>query len=102
MDYPALINSSLSHACHTLTWKTIKSDKLKVIISFFATSREIISTKMHSIDGRFVLGPSDTLFAGLYVCSFQPGNFTGWGSEGVKVKEILQCFVVCTTHSPLY
>ena len=29
-------------------------------------------------------GPSDILFVGLYVCTFQPGNFTGWGSEGVN------------------
>ena len=33
---------------------------------------------------RFVLGPSNILFAGVYVCSFQPGYFTGWGSVGVK------------------
>ena len=24
------------------------------------------------------------LFAGVYVCTFQPENFTGWDSEGVK------------------
>ena len=24
------------------------------------------------------------LDAGVYVCTFQPGSFTGWGSEGVK------------------
>ena len=24
------------------------------------------------------------LFADVCVCTFQPGNFTGWGSEGVK------------------
>ena len=28
--------------------------------------------------------PSDILFAGVHVCTFQPGNFTGWGSEGVN------------------
>ena len=27
--------------------------------------------------------PSDTPFAGAYGCTFQPENFTGWGSEGV-------------------
>ena len=36
---------------------------------------------MHSIKSRFVIGPSNVLFA---VCAFQPGNFTGRGSEGVK------------------
>ena len=39
---------------------------------------------MHSTESRFVTGPSNTLFAGVYVCTFQPGNVTGWGSEGVK------------------
>ena len=40
--------------------------------------------KMHSIQSRFVIGPLNILFAGVYVSIFQPGNFTGWGSEGVK------------------
>ena len=44
----------------------------------------MVSIKMHSTDGRFVTGPSDILFAGVYVCIFQPANFTSWGSEGVK------------------
>ena len=40
--------------------------------------------KMRSTESRFVIGSSNTLFAGVYVCIFQPGNLTGWGSEGVK------------------
>ena len=28
---------------------------------------------------------SNTLFAGVYVWTFQPGSSTGWGSEGVKM-----------------
>ena len=44
---------------------------------------------MHSIENRFVIGPSDVLFGGVGVCTFQPGNFTGQGSDGVKkIKEI--------------
>ena len=39
---------------------------------------------MHSIDNRFVTGPSRILFEGVYVGTFQPGNFTGCGSEGVN------------------
>ena len=39
---------------------------------------------MHSIGSRFVTGPSHMLFGGVYVCTFQPGNFTGCGSEGVN------------------
>ena len=33
---------------------------------------------------RLVTGPSNVQPAGKYVCTFQPGNFTGCGSEGVK------------------
>ena len=39
---------------------------------------------MHSTDSRFVIEPSNILFAGVYVSIFQRGNFTGWSSEGVK------------------
>ena len=46
----------------------------------------MISIKMHSIENRFVTGPSDILSAGVYVFTFQPGNLTSWGSEGVKEK----------------
>ena len=41
---------------------------------------------MHSVESRFVMGPSNILFAGVYVCTFQPGNFTGCGSEGVNSR----------------
>ena len=37
---------------------------------------------MHGIESRFVIGSSITLFAGVYVCTFQPGNFTGYGGGG--------------------
>ena len=39
---------------------------------------------MHSTESRFVIGPSNILFAGMDKCTFQPGNFTGWGSEWVN------------------
>ena len=39
---------------------------------------------MHSIQNRFVLGPSNIQSGGVYVCTFQPGSFTGYGSEGVS------------------
>ena len=32
----------------------------------------------------FPLDHQNIPFAGVYVFTFQPGNFTGWGSEGVK------------------
>ena len=34
---------------------------------------------------RFVrIGPSNILFASVYVSTFPAGNFAGWGSEGVN------------------
>ena len=39
---------------------------------------------MHSVESRLVRGPSNILFAGVYMCTFQPGNVTGWGSERVN------------------
>ena len=42
---------------------------------------------MHIVESRFVIGPSNILFGDVYECSFQPGNFTGWGSEEVKEEE---------------
>ena len=64
--------------------------------------------KMHSIEIRFYIGPENILFAG--VCAFsQPGNFTGWGSEGVKPTVsfllVVRFLAVASTpinlHSPL-
>ena len=43
-----------------------------------------MSIKMHIIESRFVIGPSNTMFAGMYLRTFEPGNLTGWGSEGVN------------------
>ena len=43
-----------------------------------------MSIKMHSTEGRYVIGPSNILFASMYVCTFYPVKATGWGSEGVK------------------
>ena len=53
---------------------------------------------MHSIESRFDLGPSNILFGGVIVCTFQPGNFTGWGSEGVN--QWVYILVGFTYHSP--
>ena len=40
---------------------------------------------MHSCESRFLIGLSDILFGGVYVCTFDRGNFTGWGSERVNL-----------------
>ena len=51
---------------------------------------EEISIKMLNIKSRFVIGPSNILYTGMHVYTFQPGNFTGCGSEGVKLSQC-QC-----------
>ena len=55
------------------------------LISSAAWAPERTSIKTYSIESRFVIGPSDILFAGMHVCTFQPANFTGWRIEGVKM-----------------
>ena len=40
---------------------------------------------MHNIESRFVIGPSNILFGGVHVCTFQPGNFTGGDREGDNI-----------------
>ena len=46
--------------------------------------------QMHNTESSFVTGQSTILFAGMYVCTFQPRNVTGWGSEGVKKKKVIK------------
>ena len=44
---------------------------------------------MHNTESRFVIEISNILFDGVYMCTFQDENFTGWGSEWVnKTREI--------------
>ena len=43
-----------------------------------------MSIKTHNTESRFVIRPSNILLAGVYVCTFQIGNFTRLGNEGVK------------------
>ena len=45
---------------------------------FFFLMRNIESTLN-------ITEPLTTQFAGVNVSNFQPGNFTGWGGEGVKM-----------------
>ena len=70
------------------TRTTNKNAKFEIIKAFSPSAwpHERISVKMHSIESRFVTGPSNILFAGVYVCTFLPGNFTCWGSEGVNAE----------------
>ena len=43
-----------------------------------------ICMKMHSIRSRFIIRLGNILLAATHVCTSQPGNFTGCGSEGIK------------------
>ena len=60
-----------------------------LLFSFFfspsvACVRERTSIETHGIERKFVIGLSNILIADVYVCTFQPGNYTSWGSEGVN------------------
>lgn len=45
-----------------------------------------ISVKAHIAENKLVTGPKNILFAGVRVCTFQPGNFRGWGSGRVNAS----------------
>ena len=47
---------------------------------------KVLLSKCTVLKIRFVIESSNTLFAGVYVCIFQPRNFTGWSNEGVNVR----------------
>ena len=92
------------HACRAVSWKmTNRSAESDIIASSFflcffcpfAWAREKISIKMHSIKSISVTGPSKILCSGVYVCTFHPENFTGCGSEGVKMPKECFCHREC-------
>ena len=81
-------------------WKRpIKVPNLKSLRLFSpcARAREQNSVKTLSTESRLVIGPSDILFASVYVCRFQPGNLADWASEGVNC----QCSFVETAAAHL-
>ena len=59
-----------------------------LLFLFFSPSvacvRERTSIKTHGIERKFAIGLSNILIADVYVCIFQPGNFTSWDSEGAN------------------
>ena len=73
---------------HTHTQKHKKSTRnlepVSLFVFFFALARERIFIKTHYIESTLVIGPEHILFACVFACTFQPGNFTGWGGEWVK------------------
>ena len=82
-------------AASSLGKRPIKVLNLKSLRLFspFASARERTSIKMHNIEGRFVIGSSNILFACVYVCTFQARNCAGRGSEGVKKNPCLSVSV---------
>ena len=95
---------SLPHACRAVTQKRKRPTKvpnLKSLRSFFPlhmiTWKDVYENSKYW--SRFLIIPSNILFTSVYMCTFQPGNFTGWGSEGVNVKTVwihcVCCFCFC-------
>ena len=78
-----VVNPFTAMLANVLLGKRLKVPNLK-IFKPFAWTGERTSIRMYSIESSFVIGPSVILFSGVYGCTFQSGNFTGWGSEGVK------------------
>ena len=74
------------HAALSPGKQPLKVPNLKTLTLFypFAWARERISIKMLNAESRFVLGPSNILFAGMCACTFRPRNVTSCGSKGVK------------------
>jgi len=75
-----------------------KSEILKPFcLFFFALACERIFIKTYSIESRYVIGLETILFVRASMHLFQPGNFTGSGSEGVNTdffKEVLSVELV--------
>jgi len=73
---------------------SLENDNSKPFSSFvflFASACERMFIKTRSIESRCNTEPGNGLFAGMSV-HIQPGNCTGWGSEGVN-KERLCSYV---------
>ena len=61
---------------------------LSLFVFFFALACERICIKTRSIKIRCVTGPGNRLFKlQAHSCIFQPGHFTGWGSERVNLRD---------------
>ena len=65
------------------------------LFPIFAGARERTSIKIHSIERRVVIEPSNIPFSGVYMSTFQPRKCTGWGDEGVKKEGIEAYWGVC-------
>ena len=66
-----------AQSSRSLSKRPIKVPNLKSLRPLFPFARgsERISIKTRSTESRFLTGPSNILFASVYVCTFQPENF---------------------------
>ena len=69
--------------------KRVEFEILKSFWFAFLHWHERISVIVHTIENRFVIGPEKIPVLQACVDTFQPGNFTGCGSERVKEKTLL-------------
>ena len=72
------------------------------LFPFFALACERIFIETHNIENKLVIGPENIPFEGVRDCTFQPGNCTGWGSEGVNVALVLLLGTSVLWHSPVH
>ena len=77
---------------NNVTWKRrleVRNSKpFSLFVFLFASACERLFIKMHRIESRCDTEPGNRLFAGTSV-HFQPGNLTGWDSEGVNHDHLL-------------
>ena len=68
-------------AALSLGKRPIEVPNLKSLRLFpiFAEAHERTSIELYSIESRAVIEPSNILFSGVYMSTFQPRKFTGWG-----------------------
>ena len=69
------------------TNKSAKFEILQPFCLFFALACERIFIQTRSTESRCVKGSENIYSLQAHPCIFQPENFTGWGSEGVKVTD---------------
>ena len=81
----SFFNPFTAKACRAVTWKKANiSAKFETIKAFspFTSACKKISNKMLNIESRFVIGQSNILSTGVYVCTFQKKFDRLWQRRG--------------------
>ena len=99
------MNTNINITLNPFTAVTSLEDKIKVqnlkplslFVFFFALALERIFIKIHRTERRCYRTGKYTVFV-VHPCIFQPGNFTGWGSEGVKDTSMWMRLQGCKRH----